>query len=316
MKNRGPRNLLAAFLAAVFILTAVPAQAIGLRTKFGKVQVRGLKIGQTYSLNKLLSLPYRLVNTGGRTEEVRLDVVPLSGEPQPGYEPIPDVNWVTLEKHEFSVAPNHEAVSDVIISIPNDAKLLGKRYEVHLWAHTTAKEGMFNVGLESSLLLEIASVPPTEEELKKKFVDRRVANLDFTLYPTEGLAEDVPLGKDFDLKKERKMGLKLVNPNDQKLNFRVRALPRWETVLTLPEGFEDPPSFNWVRPSTDTVVMEGNSIKETGLFIDIPDQERYRGKSYLFVLSVEVLEQEIPTRVFYRLLVKTQKASVDAKKEK
>jgi hypothetical protein len=313
-KKRGLR--LAVLLAAALILGCSAADAIGLRTKFGQVRVRGLKIGQTYSLNSLLSLPLRLVNSGDRPEVLRIDVMPVKSAAVPGYEPIPDSSWVKLEKQDFTVAPGHEAVTDIIVSIPNDAKLLGRRFEIHIWSRTTTEKDMYNVGVESQLLLEISSVPPTEDELKKKFVERKLANLDFTLYPVEGVAEDVPLGRELDLKKERKLSIKLVNPNDARLNFKIRSVPRWESLLTLPGGFEDPASFNWVRPATDTVLMEGNSIRDTALLINIPDDERYRGKSYMFPIEVEVLEQEIPSRIYYKLFVKTQKSQTGKKESK
>ena len=128
----------------------------------------------------------------------------------------------------------------------------------------------------------------------------------FTLYPTEGTAVDVPLGADFDLKKGRKLAIKLVNPNDVKLNFKIRSVPLWESQFTVPAGFEQPPSYAWMKPASDTVTLEGNSIKETALIINIPDDDRYAGKAYFFSIAVEVLEQEISARVYYKLGVRTQ----------
>jgi len=77
-------------------------------------------------------------------------------------------------------------------------------------------------------------------------------------------------------------------------------------LLTLPDGYEAASHFDWVRPSTDTVTVDGNSIKDTALIINIPDRDEYRGKGYGFVIAVEILEQEISARVYYKLLLKTQ----------
>ena len=307
MKQMRARMAKRAVVAAALLWASAPLQAIGMRTKFGQVIVNGVKIGQTYSLNNLIKLPLRLINTGDRTETLRIDIIPVKGAVVPGYEPIPDTSWLKLEKQDFTVEPNHEAVTDVIISIPNDPQLLGRRFEAMIWSHTTTKQGVYNVGLQSQLLLGISSVLPSEEELKKKFVDHQAANLDFTLFPTDGLAEDLPLGREIDLKKERKLSIKLVNPNDARLHFKIRSVPNWESQLELPEGFTDSPDFKWVRPSTDTVTVAGNSIKETALLINIPDKDEYRGHAYLFPVQVEILEQEIAARVYYKLYIKTQK---------
>ena len=301
--------LAALALASCLSLSALPAQGAGLRTKFGQVRVKGIKIGQTYSLDRLLKLPLRIVNTGDETVDLRVDVIPVSsGTATEGYEPVPDFSWVKLDRNDFTVEPGHEALTDVVVSIPDDPKLLGRRFEAHIWSRTKSTLGSFAVGVMSRLLLEISSIPPTEEELKKKFVDRQIANLDFTLYPTEGAAEGVPLGVDFDLKKERRLAIKLVNPNDAEIRFKIRSMPLWESLLTPPAGFVEPPDYNWVRPSTDTVTVPGNSIKETSLIVNIPDLERYRGLGYFFSISVEALDQEASTRVFYKLAVKTRPA--------
>ncbi|MFI5349514.1 MAG: hypothetical protein ACHQ2Z_08215 [Elusimicrobiota bacterium] len=303
-----------AAMTAALLLAAAPIHAVGLRTKFGEVTVRGLKIGQEYSLNQLLKLPLRILNTGADTENIKIEVLPVSSASTAGYEPIPDVSWIKMEKTDLEIEPNHEGVSDIRISIPNDPKLLGRRFEAHIWSRTTpSRHGMYGAGLSSILLLEISSVPPSEDELKKKFVDRNLANMDFTLFPTQGLAEDVPLGTDIDLKKERKISIKLVNPNDAKLNFRIRSMPFWESLMTLPDGFEAGPQFSWVKPAADTVAVEGNSIKETALILHIPDEDVFKGKAYVFTISVEILEQEISARVFYELMVKTRAKQEKAK---
>jgi hypothetical protein len=297
-----------AVLGPAVMLAAASARAgvSGLRTKFGEVRVRGLKIGQTYSMNQLLKLPLRLINTGDQAVDLSIEVIPVSSATRAGYEPLPDTSWLKLDKTQFAVEPGHEAVSDIIISIPNDAKLLGRRFEAHIWSKSRPHKGAYAAGIMSVLLVEVASVAPTEDELKKKFVDRQLANLDFTLFPTEGVAEDVPLGVDFDLKKERKLSIKLVNPNDADIHFRIRSEPSWESLLPVPAGFQDPPSYGWVRPSTDTVTVVGNSIKDTALIINIPDFAQYRGQAFFFSIAVEVLEQEIPARAFYKLYVKTR----------
>lgn len=297
----------ALLLAAVFLAAAPGVEASGLRTKFGEVVVRNLKIGQVYSLNKLLNLPLRVLNTGNETVDLKIEVLLVAtAAVQGGYEPVPDPSWVTLEKTEFTVEPNHEAVTDVIVNIPNDPKYLGKRYEAAIWSRTQSKKEMFAVGMQSRLLIHVDSTPPSEEELKNKYVNKRLANLDFTLFPTGGTAEDIPLGVKIDLKKERKVSIKLINPNDVKLNFRIRSVPNWEALLKLPPGYVDAYDANWLKPASEIVTMEGNSVKETGLILNIPDEERNRGKAFFFPVVVEILEQEIPARVYYTLAVKTR----------
>ncbi|MDX6767891.1 MAG: hypothetical protein SF051_00040 [Elusimicrobiota bacterium] len=301
MKNM---TVLVAALAAGL---ASPADSAGLRTKFGEVVVQGLKIGQTYSLKDLVNLPYGVVNTGTEETELLIDVVwATSDVVKVGYEQIGALDWVKLQETRFTVAPNREVATDVTISIPNDESLLGRRFQASIWARTRAPRGVLAAGMQSRLLIHVDSTPPTEEELKRKFVNKRLANLDFSLLPTHGTADAVPLGKPVDLRKHAKVSVKIVNPNDDALNFRIRSIPTWESLLTVPPGYE--PAYNpqWLKPAKEVVKVDGNSIMDTGLIVEIPDAPLNRGKKFFFSVGVEVLEQEIPTRFYYRLHVHTQ----------
>lgn len=306
-------------LAIVTMLLAagpLPAAAAGMRTKFGEVVVRGLKIGQTYSLKELVNLPYSVVNTGDEEVEILIDTVTVTAQVlKTGYEAVPETpSWVSLQQHRFFAQPNAEVATDVIITLPNDPALLGRRFQCDIWARTRGNRGMLAAGMRSRLLIHVDSVPPTEDELKKKFVNKRLASLDFTLLPTNGTVEDFPLGVKVDLKKAHKLGVKIINPNDDTLHFRIRSIPNWESLLTRPEGFEDAYDARWLKPAQDVVEVKGNSISETGLVLEIPDLPETRGKSFFFAVGVEALEAEIPTSVYYKLHVRTRAAKAAPRK--
>lgn len=293
------------FSLAALLFACLPpcAWAGGLRTPFGEVIVRNIKIGQTYSLFKLVNLPLRVINTGADPVDLRIETVKHTVL-TPGYEPIPALDWVRVDRGTFTVEPNREAVTDLIITIPNDTALLGRRFQADVWSHTVDPRALL-VGLQSRLLLHIDSTPPTEEELKNKFVDETVANLDFTILPVNASVSDIPLGREVSLRKERKISIKMVNPNDRPLNFRVRSIPVWESMITVPQGYEEAYNARWLLPEKDVIKVAGNSIAETSLRLNIPDKAEHRGKRFYFVVSFEVLEQKIATRVFYRLAVDT-----------
>ncbi|MDE2144074.1 MAG: hypothetical protein KGJ84_16820 [Elusimicrobia bacterium] len=298
------RKLVGGLLTAAALLAGFArAEASGLRTPLGEVIIRNLKIGQTYSMYKLLNLPMRVVNTGDDNIDLKISTVRPT-RLNDGYEEVPSLDWVHVEQSTFTVAPNREAMTDLVIAIPNDPALMGRRFQADIWTHSTDPRAL-QVGLQSHIMLQIDSTPPTEEELKKKFVNEQLANLDFTVLPINATAADIPLGRAVDLRKERKISIKIVNPNDQALNFRARSIPVWESVITPPAGFEDAPNAQWLRPDKEILKVDGNSIADMGLTLEIPDKPVYRGRHFLFLVTFEVLEQKIPTRIYYRLFVDT-----------
>ncbi|MDD5302442.1 MAG: hypothetical protein PHS14_04965 [Elusimicrobia bacterium] len=294
-----PISLVVALMSAL----GNPAAAAGLRTPFGEVIIRNLKIGQTYSMYKLVNLPLRVVNTGGEPTEIRIETVRSSALNE-GYEPIPSLDWVRVDQGTFTVAANREAVTDLILTIPNDPKLLGRRFQADIWTHSVDHRA-YLVGLKSRILIHIDSTPPSEEELKKKFVNESLANLDFTISPMNAEVFDVPVGREVDLRKEHKLVIKVVNPNDTALNFRVRSIPVGESMILAPVGYIEARDPLWLRPEKDILKIDGSSISSLGLRLSIPDEPGVRGRNLYFIVAFEVLEQKIPTRVYYRLMVHT-----------
>ena len=295
--------MMLASLAAVLAATTAQAGA-GLKTQFGEVVIKGLKIGQTYSLLKLVNLPLRLVNTGdGEVEVVISPLPPSEAVLREGYAPIPSVDWVSVERSTLTIGPNREGATDVLIAVPNDPSLLGKRVQVGLWSRTRDPNSPIAVAILSHLLIHIDSEPPTEDELKKNFVDETLANLDFTVMPTSVDLGSLAAGERHDLRKTRKVALKLVNPNDRALNFRVKALPVWESLILPPPGTLAAHDAGWLKPAREVVEVEANSIVEVPMTLEIADEPRNRGKRFMLLLSVEALEQKIPTKVYSKYFV-------------
>lgn len=133
------------------------AFAGGLSTKFVEAKLTGVKIGQSYSVEKVTGKALVVDNT---TTDATLDIVveperPVKYNLSKGYEPIPDISWVKLEKNFFTgIGPGQSAKTDIIITIPTKKKYEGRKFQVYIYSHTKGG-GTFSVGLMSRILIEI-----------------------------------------------------------------------------------------------------------------------------------------------------------------
>ena len=126
----------------------------GLRTGFGKVVLENIPIGKTYSMRRDSKFPLVVKNESDKTIDLKLEVlIPEEGEVQQGYEPLPDTSWITLENNSFTVEPNGEAETDVIINVPDDRLYVGRKFHVFIFSHTTG--GSLGIGLKSKLLFSV-----------------------------------------------------------------------------------------------------------------------------------------------------------------
>ncbi|MFH0878939.1 MAG: hypothetical protein V2A34_04430 [Lentisphaerota bacterium] len=134
----------------------------GLRTNYSKIVADHLPIGCAISMKGIANLPIQL----GNNFDVPVLISVVAKQPdqaRTGYEPIPDPSWIKPEQDEILVPPGEERFLDVVIHIPDDEALLGKKYEAQIVVATsrTGKEKpSFNIQYQITgiLLFSIAPV--------------------------------------------------------------------------------------------------------------------------------------------------------------
>ena len=173
MKNKTQEFLSIAIVSCLSIVYCFSsAFGAGISTTFAEVILKDLEIGRSYSTKGIAHMPLCVMNTGGETIDLKIDVlIPQPADLKKGYEAIPDVSWIRLEKDFFSdLAPGEQAVTDVILTIPDDKKYAGKKYQVYLRSHTVGKKGLaIAVGLRSRLLFTMrAEIEKSANEVKRK----------------------------------------------------------------------------------------------------------------------------------------------------
>ncbi|MEW6042164.1 MAG: hypothetical protein AB1633_11650 [Elusimicrobiota bacterium] len=284
----------------------------GLTTLTADIVVTNLKIGQTYNLTQLANMPYRIQNTGNFETKIVVDIFPPSlKKVKTGYEPIPDVNWVKLSKREFLLLPMEEEKSDIIISIPDDESLLGKKYEVLFHATTRPKKPTeptsfaISVGVFSSIRFDIAPRPATPEEIQK--LERAYTkSLELSLVPNELIVRNVPVGEKIDIKKFASGTLKIVNSGNDSVKMIVRALTAKEAGITPPAGYEPEPDVSFIRVRKRNVKLKSNTIEEINFTIEFPDEQIYKGRKYMFVIESATEGEIIKTQYRSKVYVETR----------
>jgi len=163
------------FLSVLGLLgTAGILSAAALSTNYASVFLENLKIGGSYNLTQSANYPMWVSWKGEGRVKVRIvPTAPRSDELREGYEPIPDVSWVTFSKNDLELLPDETEYLDVILNIPADQKYLGKKYQCYLFVSsipdTTGPGGglAISLGLKGKLYFSTDRKPPTLQELRQ-----------------------------------------------------------------------------------------------------------------------------------------------------
>ncbi len=146
------------FIAICTFWSAGYVYAGGLSSYFVEEKLDNLKPGITYSVKEIVKKPLVIKNT---TEGITVDIEIVPEKPvdynlMPGYEPIPDLSWVRIEKGYFKdVGPGQSIETDISVTIPSEPQYYGRKYQVYIYSHT-AGAGTFRLGIMSRILIHTA----------------------------------------------------------------------------------------------------------------------------------------------------------------
>lgn len=288
----------------LFVLTlfvATTAQAAGLRASLGEVVIENLQVGQTYSLKQLANLRLTVTNNSDDSVALRMDILsPDSSQLKKGSSPIPDILWLRLSPDTFVLGPNEIALSDITLSIPDENRYLGKKYQVTIWSHTVALAGRamsLGLGLESRIIFTTDTVRAPANEIVKS----SDASVELALKPANLFLDDVELETVYDPEARRGSVLTVSNQSGQEQRLRLRSLTVGNSVATLTKGYEDAPDASYLRFSEDEFVIPPFGTKEVRVYLDFSRRTEYCDRRFMFVIHAYVVGKTISAGVYSRV---------------
>lgn len=286
----------------------LPAASIS--TRLGEVHLDNVRYGQSFSMRDSLNMPLRVTNKSEKPVEMVMELKinnPGDHDLVKGYEPLPDPSWVKLEKTYFPrVEPNNDAETDIVITIPKDKKYLGKQYQFYVWAKTVSGLSNINIGVMSKFLITIISANTLAILEGRKKPDIIKSNLDFNLLPYEIFVKQIKVGKKYDLDEVSGGPIKVVNPNSDKMQFKIYPMTSNEAQTFVKEGYDDLPDARFITFKDKEVSVPPESIKRVKAYLQIPDKPLYKGKKYQAILVLEGEGQDVSGKVYARVYITTE----------
>jgi hypothetical protein len=283
----------------------------GLSSPNAAMYLSNLKIGQEYSLKQLLGYPFSVTYKGKFPVDLRIELIRPTTTTNDGYEPIPDLSWIQLQKTEFSLEPGETAETDIIIKIPNDESLLGKKFHVSISPATSAPKGdnrawlAFAVGLVCKLYLSIAPKPPTIEEIRELQKKRLSGYLDVSVSPNRIFIYDLEPNKKYDLTKQFNEVIKIINATSQNVFVETESVLPSTRGIFLTDGQQElpKPELLVVKPKKDK--LKPDSVKSYKLFLDTKGLEP--DKTYLAVVKVSLKNERLDVNHYVKVYIEMKK---------
>jgi hypothetical protein len=253
----------------------------------GQINISMVSIGQTYSFKKISGFYYEVTNY--IEDGLKLGIEPIIPSrnklASTEFEPIPDISWVKLEKEKFILKYGEKASANFYLTIPDDPKYMGKKYQFNLRVYTI--DYPQSLSLTTQILLTISeeriSLPELIEEMG-------LDKLKFELTPHRCLISNFPLGKKIDISQFTGKVFKLSNQNEQKYAFSLTVSSSTENSDLEISNYQVG-NINFLSFDTGEVIVEPQKSKKFYPYLLIPDERKYRNKEFVFIIKAQVLGQ-------------------------
>jgi hypothetical protein len=307
------RRVFAAGLGCLLLFQQTPLWGLGIALRFVDITLENVSPGTSVNLRVLKNLPMVVQNLD---HEAGVDVIisavlPNAKEMKDGYEPIPDPAWVKILPDHFHLGAAASAAADVLLTVPDDPKLIGHHYECIIWARTDRRDApqnggvVFQAGLRNRLRVSIGTMGPESLQREKALKKLAEINTDFTISPDNLFANGIPVGKMVDLKRERKASFKIINQADTAIELKISPVQADPNIIPQ-SGYENAPDPAWLTIEPRQVKVEGNSIKELKLSLRFPDGPQERGKKYMFLIKTTLSDESLPLAYYNMLYISTE----------
>jgi len=266
-------------LAGALCLPPAAHARVGLSSRFVNVSVDGLEPGRSYDVGKLRGSPYSVKNRGDTPVTVLIEAaVPEKSSGAGAPEPIPDPRWIQVIPDHHRLEPGETGVSDIIVSLPEDPGLAGRRFHAQVWARTTGADTLA-AGVAGNLRFSV--VPAKAPAGGKAGTVCRVQPA--SLYVER--ADPGPL----DTHSLALGTFRISNPSpDQTLELTAKAVPWRQFFRKLPSGFTTPEDVRWAAVVPERLVIPPRGSAQAWLHLNIPAD--LAGKDAAFLVLLETPE--------------------------
>jgi hypothetical protein len=284
----GVRVLAVALMAVSAMAFAEVRRSI--TTKFVEVLVEGVPLGSRYVLE---SKPVEMFNGSELSLKLRFDAeVPGPSEMRAGYEPIPDPAWISFEPRSFSVETGRTATGKLVLYVPDDPALVGKRFQAMLYLHTDSTEpGMVGMGLRPRFLFSIAKKESKDTPGVVNNPAPKARLTPFGTSPTESYMtfSCSPLKAENLFREEMLYEIAL----DPGAADRV-GMAKGETLVTDP---------SWLEVSPPDIVLHANTRAEVSVTMKIPLKAENFGKTFVAALRSKAHRKGEVVEVFNKVRI-------------
>jgi len=305
------KKLTTTSLLSIALSIASMLNASTLSTNFADVYIDNLKIGGSYNLSQVANMPMWVGYRGDKPVDLKIDIVqPTPSELKDGYEQIPDPSWINVSRKTLSLLPDESETVDVTVTIPDDKKYLGKKYQAYVLIASRPPADSKNavsitLALKGRIRFGIAQAEPSPEEIKEIKKQQLRATQGVMIIPEKFEVEFTSNEKQQKAKREitEYTPLKIINSSFEKVEIFIEPAEPDISGISLPRNYSkgntDELSF-----SKKNFTLKPDTVESIRIWLIRNNKTEYKeGEKIFYVLRLRIKSPTIEVTKFVRIYI-------------
>lgn len=202
----------------ITIFSAPCLWAAAFTVNFSDIELDNVRPGIPLSLLQKAGVTLGVNNVDTLSANMCLEVVaPNKSQLKPGYEAIPDINWIKFDRTSCWIKPNQTENFNMVIYAPYNEKLFGKKYEAILMVYTL--EGVLKVNLKSKVYISFTADRYAPETIQQKINEDQAHSQVVMINPKVITTPGVNIKKNFDFSQ-----MVITNNSSEKIILNLYAI--------------------------------------------------------------------------------------------
>ncbi len=277
--------LLVAMLSSLPLLSIAGPRA-GLSTNYSKLAVDNLPIGHSVSMIQIANAPMIV----GNNYSVPVYVTIKSQVPEVlavGYEPIPDPNWIVFEPNSLTLEASATMQVDVIIKLPDDETLFGKKYQCNIITYTEGDPAMTGMRYGTQLTgLFMFSVAPIRNESGLERVLNNPATAEYEINPPMVDIWGVKPGQKVKVRDKNNKKVELINHSAKRQNLFLSSVDPLKTEYSRISNSQPAKVADDVLIQQDDLWINPKQKKALEISIQVPKDADFSMGPLLYLVAV------------------------------
>jgi hypothetical protein len=223
-------------------------------------------------------------------------LIPDASELRQWAEPIQSLTWASSGPETLALAPGETKAVDLKLTLPDDERLFGRKFQATFWSHTLPQPGeLLAYGLKSRVIFTVDSVRAGPAD------DTNAGDIGIEFTPENFRLDGVVPGRSYALADRSGQSLQVRNASSRPLTVEISTLSAATAGVPLERDCSELLDAATVTLAPTRFTLSPGEVRTISGTMRLARAKGLKGKNLMCVVSAAVSDLPVKARIYSRI---------------